>query len=80
MSKEKEVAYCGLYCGDCVIRKGKLASLSKQLIESMQTADFQKLACGLPDIFPDIVSDLPIVKLENVARADLLKDAGYVMR
>ena len=58
MSKETKVAYCGLYCGDCIIRKGKLASLSKQLIESMQTADFQKLACGLPDIFPDIVSDL----------------------
>ena len=58
MSKEKEVAYCGLYCGDCIIRKGKLAFLSQQLLVRMLNPDFQKLAWGLPDLFPHIVSDL----------------------
>ena len=58
MCNENEVAYCGLYCGTCVIRKGRLASLASQLLESIKTVDFKKLADGLPRLHPELFSDL----------------------
>jgi len=50
MSAPTEVAYCGLFCGACVIRRGRIAALSKELLERMGTPEFQKLAAGLPTL------------------------------
>ena len=58
MCNEKEIAYCGLYCGNCIIRKGSISQLSKQLIEIMKTDEFKKLVNGLPEVFPEISSDI----------------------
>ena len=57
MSQENEVAFCGLYCGTCVIRQGRLAHFAGQLLKSMKSADFTKLADGLPSIHPELMSD-----------------------
>jgi len=53
MDHESQVAYCGLYCGDCIIRKGKLASLANELLNEMRRPEFEKLAEGLPQIMPE---------------------------
>ena len=53
MPRSSEVAYCGLFCGDCIIRNGKIGSLSGKLLEHIETSDFQKLICGLPKVMPE---------------------------
>jgi hypothetical protein len=53
MNSESQIAYCGLYCGDCIIRKGKLASLANALLSQMRKPEFEKLAEGLPQIMPE---------------------------
>ena len=42
------VSYCGLYCGDCVIRRGELGSHAGVLLKEMETPEFERLAEGLP--------------------------------
>ena len=54
MSKEIEIAYCGLYCGQCIIRNGKISEKSEQLLEIFKTDDCKKLVDGLPKFFPEI--------------------------
>lgn len=58
MSGTLDVAYCGLYCGDCVIRTGRLAALARALRHQMKTPEFTKLAEGLPEIKPEIFNGL----------------------
>jgi len=58
MADQSEVAYCGLFCGDCVIRKGRLAALSLDLLDRMRTPEFQKLAEGLPELKPELFDAL----------------------
>jgi len=58
MTKNKEVAYCGLYCGNCVIRNGKIGSLSIKMLEHIDTPEFQKLANGLPNVMPEMFCEL----------------------
>ena len=53
MNSESQVAYCGLYCGDCIIRNGKIASLANELLSQMRKPEFEKLAEGLPQIMPE---------------------------
>jgi len=53
MGDKSEVAYCGLFCGDCVIRKGRLAASARELLGSMRSPEFQKLADGLAGLRPD---------------------------
>ncbi len=53
MSHESQVAYCGLYCGDCIIRTGRLAPLARELLGQMRRTEFGKLAEGLPEIMPN---------------------------
>jgi hypothetical protein len=53
MSEAAQIAYCGLYCGDCIIRRGRIGSLSEDLLQVMRTAEFQKLSTGLPKIAPE---------------------------
>ena len=52
--KNKEVAYCGLYCGNCLIRNGKIGFLSKKMLDHIDTPEFQKLAAGLPNVLPEL--------------------------
>jgi hypothetical protein len=48
-----QVAYCGLFCGDCIIRRGALRRLATELLEEIDRPEFQKLARGLPVILPE---------------------------
>jgi hypothetical protein len=53
MPTASQVAYCGLFCGDCIIRRGAIGKLSDDLLRTIGTAEFQKLATGLPLLAPD---------------------------
>jgi hypothetical protein len=53
MSDGAQTAYCGLFCGDCVIRRGKMAALSAELLREMENPEVQKLLKGLPKSMPD---------------------------
>lgn len=52
MPNASQVAYCGLFCGDCVIRREKIGKRSDDLLRVVDTVEFQKLCVGLPVIFP----------------------------
>ena len=52
MSQSSEIAYCGLFCGDCIIRNGKIGILSAKLLKLTETDSFQKLVVGLPEVMP----------------------------
>ncbi len=58
MNTSKNVAYCGLYCGDCIIKEAKLGDLSQQLLNHMKTSAFGKLSKGLPIINDAVFGDL----------------------
>jgi hypothetical protein len=53
MQDDASIAYCGLFCGDCIIRTGGLASLSAELLQRLRSPEFQKLARGLPVLHPE---------------------------
>ncbi len=44
------IAYCGLYCGDCPIYKGKIADLARDLRKELRGARFDKTAESLSGI------------------------------
>jgi hypothetical protein len=46
----REVAYCGLFCGNCVIRKGRIGEWSQELLGRLRTPEFRRLAAGLPKL------------------------------
>ena len=51
MAEEKElIAYCGLYCGDCFIYKGKLADLARDLRKELRQSKFDKTAESLSTV------------------------------
>ena len=50
-NKDKNsIAYCGLYCGDCPIYKGKIADLARDLRKELRDARFDKTAESLSGI------------------------------
>jgi hypothetical protein len=49
-SPDHLVAYCGLFCGNCIIREGEIHDLSQKLLARLQTPEFRKLAVGLPQL------------------------------
>jgi hypothetical protein len=53
MSNDAQIAYCGLFCGDCIIRRDQIGKRAGELLQTIQTPKFQKLAIGLPVILPD---------------------------
>jgi hypothetical protein len=53
MSDASHVAYCGLFCGDCIIRRGRIGKLADDLLNVIKTPEFQKISVGLPAILPD---------------------------
>jgi len=44
------VAYCGLYCGDCFIRQGKIADLARDLRAELRRVKFERHAAELAKI------------------------------
>jgi hypothetical protein len=51
MVRKKElVAYCGLYCGDCVKFKGNLSKLAKEFSNELSKEKFKKMAEKMPEI------------------------------
>ncbi|MEN6406447.1 MAG: DUF3795 domain-containing protein [Thermoguttaceae bacterium] len=53
-----EIAYCGLYCGDCIIRNRHMGKLADQLLQAIATPAFAKLAAGLPKLNSEIFKSL----------------------
>jgi len=41
---EKLVAYCGLYCGDCINYKGEVAGLARDLRKKLRQAKFDRVS------------------------------------
>ena len=84
MDHKSHVAYCGLYCGDCIIRIGKLAISAQQLLSQMIKPEFKKLAEGLPKVMPDTFEALKdyqtcVRVLESMVHIDcykICKDGG----
>jgi hypothetical protein len=58
MPSASAVAYCGLFCGDCIIRREKIGARSDDLLRVARTAEFQKLCVGLPIVLPDLCKAL----------------------
>jgi len=55
MTRKRDlVAYCGLYCDDCMAREGKIADLATELERELKKAGFER--------FVDAVSDVPFFK------------------
>jgi len=53
MLKKSQVAYCGLFCGSCTIRRSKVNELSEELLQKISTQEFKKLIHGLPKFYPE---------------------------
>ena len=52
-----DIAYCGLYCGQCPSHLGKIADLSRDLRKELRSTRFDKMAEALAEI------DRPFFKL-----------------
>jgi hypothetical protein len=50
---QSQIAYCGLFCGNCIIRRGALNRLAAELLREIDRPEFQKLAQGLPVVLPE---------------------------
>ena len=46
-----QIAYCGLYCGDCFNRKGEIADLARDLRKKLREAKFSQVSKGLSKYF-----------------------------
>jgi hypothetical protein len=84
MTYSSQVAYCGLFCGECIIRQGNIGKLCTDLLRIMKTPEFQKLAAGLPKIKPETYHSLERIDecysvLEAMTNLDcehICKEAG----
>lgn len=61
LSKDKNlVAYCGLYCGDCPIHRGKIADLARDIRKELRQSRFDKTAEALSRIsFFEVFNNYP---------------------
>ena len=48
------IGYCALYCGNCVLRIGKVADLCGQLLEKFHEIKFEKWAKGLASLSEEV--------------------------
>lgn len=53
-SNKKIIAYCGLYCGDCFNRQGKIADLARDLRKELRKYNFSEVSKGLAKYFKDL--------------------------
>ena len=49
---KNSVAYCGMYCEDCWLRKENLSEAAGELLNKVKTREFRQLAKGLPEMVP----------------------------
>ncbi|MBE0433096.1 DUF3795 domain-containing protein [candidate division WOR-3 bacterium] len=45
------IAYCGLYCGDCFMYKGKIADLARNLRKELRASKFSRFASMISKYF-----------------------------
>jgi len=51
MARKRDlVAYCGLYCDDCMARKGTIADLATELKRELKSAGFERFAGAMAEI------------------------------
>ena len=54
MSEDKDlIAYCGLYCGECINHKGEIADLARDLRKKLREAKFDLVSLGLSKYFKE---------------------------
>ena len=54
MTESKDlIAYCGLYCGDCINYKGEIADLARDLRKKLREAEFDRVSQGLSKFFKE---------------------------
>ncbi|HOP09286.1 MAG TPA: DUF3795 domain-containing protein [Candidatus Methanofastidiosa archaeon] len=51
---EREIAYCGLYCKDCFLRKGEIADMARDLRKALRDEKFTKMHKGLSKYFKEL--------------------------
>ena len=56
--QEKALAYCGLYCGECIMYKGEIADMARDLRKKLRQNKFDKVAAGISTFFKDF-ADYP---------------------
>ncbi len=84
MNEADKVAFCGLFCGDCIIKDARIGELSHQMLYIINSPKFQKLEKGLPIISSEFWNELKHVQeakpiLESMCNLDcehLCKDGG----
>ena len=79
MSHSDDVAYCGLYCKECVIKNDRISKLSGELLTVMKRQEFEKLAIGLPLVNEKVFGNLSETKsaisvLESMCDLDCEKN------
>ena len=45
---ESYVAFCGLYCEDCWVKKERVSDLAVEMLQKVKSDEFKQLANGLP--------------------------------
>ena len=51
MTRKRDlVAYCGLYCDDCMARQGKVADLATDLKGELRSANFERFAEAVSEV------------------------------
>jgi hypothetical protein len=56
--QEHALAYCGLYCGECLFYKGEIADMARDLRKKLRQNKFDKVAAGISTFFKDF-ADYP---------------------
>lgn len=79
MNISNDVAYCGLYCKDCVIKNCRISERSHDLLKVMKKKEFEKLSIGLPLFNEKVFGNLSKVKqaisvLESMCDLDCEKN------
>ncbi len=62
MTEADKVAYCGLFCGNCIIKDSKIDRVSQQALAILNSRKFQKLKDGLPIISSELWKNLKHVE------------------
>jgi hypothetical protein len=84
MNEKDKVAYCGLFCGDCIIKDACIGEISQQILHIIDSPKFKKLERGLPIISIDFWRELQRVQdvkpvLKSMCNLDCVrpcKDGG----
>ena len=70
MTRKRDlVAYCGLYCDDCMARKGTVADLAIELKKELKSAGFERFAEAVSEVptlsalkkYPDFAAVLDVL-------------------